>query len=650
MQPGTAPDRALSAAPPAPARGGVTWRSVLLGLLLIPPNCIWVTQVEIVHYSGHPTCLSIFSNAVFSLLLLIFANLFLLRFRPQWALTQGELLTAYIMTCLGCSIAAHDMMQMLVPEIACGYWMATPENGWADLIQPHLAPWLTVSDHHALQGYHEGHASLYDPANYGPWVVPMLWWGGFIVALVFAMQCLNSIMRKQWTENEKLTYPLTQLPVEMTQRGGASGLYRSRALWGGFAFGAGLDLWNGIAFLVPSLPLLNVKLHDLSPRFLTPPWNAIGWTPLSYYPFIVALSFFLPTDVSFSCWFFYLFRKALQVIAAATGWGQLPDAPFLIQQSWGSWMAFVAIALWSARPHLRAVWRTTWGRGELDEGREAVPYRWAMLGLAGSLGFILYFWLRTGASAGVILLYFALYFALALAMSKMRAEIGPPTHELGGMATTHILVQMLGSKSLGAQNLIMFMWLWFNNRMVRSHQAPIQLEALKMAERGRIELPRLFGAMVLAVVVGVISGFWALLGDAYGSKGARGVGFAMETHSQLEQWLRNPQGPRPLAIAFMGIGAGVTFLLGAARMRFLNWPLHPAGYALGMVFGLDYVWFPILMAWAIKTLVLRYGSPRLYGRMIPFACGVILGEFVVGSAWSSLSVVLEKPMYTFWIF
>ena len=43
-------------------------------------------------------------------------------------------------------------------------------------------------------------------------------------------------------------------------------------------------------------------------------------------------------------------------------------------------------------------------------------------------------------------------------------------------------------------------------------------------------------------------------------------------------------------------------------------------------------------------------SLRAHAAMIPLACGVILGEFVVGSFWSSLSVILEKPMYTFWIF
>ena len=66
--------------------------------------------------------------------------------------------------------------------------------------------------------------------------------------------------------------------------------------------------------------------------------------------------------------------------------------------------------------------------------------------------------------------------------------------------------------------------------------------------------------------------------------------------------------------------------------------------------GRDYVWLPILIAWLLKVLVLRYGGLRTHANLIPFMCGLILGEFVVGSFWSSLSVILERPMYTFWIF
>ena len=634
-----------------PENRGVTWRSVLIALVLIPFNCIWVVQVEIVHYSGHPTCLSIFSNAVFCLFLLILLNLLLRRIRPAWALTQGELLTSYIMISLGVTVAAHDMLQMLVPTMPHAYWFATPENRWEQVTQPHLPPWLVVSDVRALQGYYEGRSSILLPANYRPWLAPLFWWGTFIMALVAVMQCINLIMRRQWTENEKLTYPLIQLPVEMTKRGGASGLYGNKLFWLGFVLAAALDIYNGFAFLYPSLPLIKVKLTDLSPMFRTSPWNAMGWTPTSYYPFIVGISFFLPTDVSFSCWFFYVFRKLEQVFAAAAGWGHLPGAPFLGEQSWGAWMAFAGLAMWGGRRHLRAVWRTVWRQpGGLDDSREPVPYRVAFAGLAGGLTYLVAFWCKAGGSVWAMLTYFVLYYALFSAVTKMRAEIGPPTHELGGMATTRMIVEVLGTQTLGTGTLVSYGFLWFNNRMVRSHQMPVQLEGFKMAERAGIDTRRLNWAMLAAVFVGLLSGYGALLGDAYGSKGARGTGFAMETFNQLQSWLTVPQKPSPLAAAFIAGGAGFALLLGAIRMRVLGWPFHPAGYALGLVFGLDYIWLPIFIAWAIKVLLLRYGGLKAHATFIPFVCGVILGEFVVGSFWSSLSVILEKPMYTFWIF
>ncbi len=627
------------------ASRGVTWRSVLLGLLLIPPNCIWVVQVEIVHYSGHPTCLSVFSNAVFSLLLVILLNLALGRLRRDWQLSQAELITTYLMVCLGSSVAAHDMLQMLIPTIAHAHWFATPENHWEELIHPHLPEWLIVSDMYSLEGYHDGRTSILEPDNYRPWLAPLLWWGTFVLVLVFVMQCINSIMRKQWTDNEKLRYPLVTLPLEMTKRRSASSLYGNSLFWTGFALAAALDLYNGIAFLNPSLPLIKVKVQDISRHFVGPPWNAIGWTPVSYYPFVIALGFFLPQDVAFSCWFFYLFRKAVQVFAVATGWGRLPGAPFLIEQAWGAWIAFAGLATWSARRHLKAVWRTAWELpGGVDDSGEPMSYRAALAGLGLGITYLVIFWVQAGGTVGAMLLYFVLYFALFAAVTKMRAEIGPPTHELGSMATTRILVELFGSRHLGRGTLVSFGFLWFNNRMVRSHQMPIQLEGFKMAERTGIDYRRLSWAMMGAVLVGLLSGYGALLGDAYGSKGARGTGFAGETFRQLQVWLDYPKGPEPLPILFMGIGAGFALLLGAARMRVIGWPFHPAGYALGMVFGLDYVWMPILLAWLIKALVLRYGGLRTHSAAIPLVCGVILGEFVVGSFWSS------KPMYNFWIF
>lgn len=637
-----------------PHSPGVTWRSLLLALILIPPNCWWVIEVEIVAYSGHPTCLSLFSHAVFSLFMVILANLLLRRWWPHWALTQGELVVVYTLVCLASSMCGHDMLQLLVPALPHVARFASPENRWATLIQRHQAPWLTVRDPTALKGYYEGHANLYTVEALRPWLTPLLFWTAFLFALLLAKLCINVLMRKQWTENEKLTYPIIQLPLILTERGGASGLFRHRLLWGGFAAGSLLDLWNGFATLYPFLPLLNVKLHDLSPYFPNPPWNAMGWTPLSFYPFVVAISFFLPTEVSFSCWFFFLFRKVQQVVTAAFGWNQgAPGFPYLIEQSWGAWMGFVGMAAWSSRDYLRGVLRRALGQpGGLEDREEPIPYRLALFGLTGTLAYLVIFWQSAGATVPIALLYFLLYLALSTAIAKMRAEIGPPTHEMGGMATTRMLVNAFGTEALGPGNLTMFSMLWFTNRMYRGVPMPHQLEGFKLAERTHVNGRRLFFAMMGATTLGTLMAFWSILHTAYHNQGASPseMGFSWETYNQLAQWLTVPQPPHQAAMNAIAVGLGFTWLLAALRRRFLGFPFHPAGYALGITFGLDYVWFPVLLAWTLKTLSLRYGGLKTYRQALPLCLGVILGEFVFGNFWSALSVITGRRMYTFWIF
>ncbi|MCS7310914.1 MAG: hypothetical protein NZ741_11905, partial [Armatimonadetes bacterium] len=45
----------------------VTWRSVLIGVFLVPLNAYWVVQMEVIRYSTHPTTISLFFNVVFIL-------------------------------------------------------------------------------------------------------------------------------------------------------------------------------------------------------------------------------------------------------------------------------------------------------------------------------------------------------------------------------------------------------------------------------------------------------------------------------------------------------------------------------------------------------------------------------------------------------
>jgi len=48
--------------PPAAQRALVTWRSLLLGVLLIPINVYWLTMVEVKYYLLDGFCLPLFKG------------------------------------------------------------------------------------------------------------------------------------------------------------------------------------------------------------------------------------------------------------------------------------------------------------------------------------------------------------------------------------------------------------------------------------------------------------------------------------------------------------------------------------------------------------------------------------------------------------
>jgi len=94
---------------------------------------------------------------------------------------------------------------------------------------------------------------------------------------------------------------------------------------------------------------------------------------------------------------------------------------------------------------------------------------------------------------------FAVFYAFHC-ITRMRAELGPPTHELVNMNSGNILVDMLGTRKVGANNLSVFTLFWFfSGRGYRSHLMPHQLESFKMAERAGIDSRKLVYAMIIAM-------------------------------------------------------------------------------------------------------------------------------------------------------
>jgi hypothetical protein len=165
--------------------------------------------------------------------------------------------------------------------------------------------------------------------------------------------CVTILFRRAWTENERLAFPIVQLPLAMTEPGGK--LFRERLMWVGFILAFSVGLLNGIHELYPQVPNWPyVKLFNIGQFFTVQPWEAIRAHGMhtSLYPFAIGLAYFIPLDLAFSCWFSYLLSRGYFVVGRTLAWDS-PSAgqgwPFIKELSSGAWLGLAAAILWSNR-------------------------------------------------------------------------------------------------------------------------------------------------------------------------------------------------------------------------------------------------------------------------------------------------------------
>lgn len=629
---------------------GVTFRAVLIGVLLIPANAYWITKAEVVWATIHATVLSIFFNVIFTLFVLSILNLALKKFFPSIAFMPSELLTIYVILCIATSLFGHDMLQILVPLMSYAFWFDTPENGWQDLFWSYLPKWLVVDDKNIIRGYYEGDTNFYDPQIIMGWLKPILFWLGFIIVLYFTMLCILTFIRRRWTEEEKLNYPIIQLPFEMATN--PSGLYKNKMMWLGFGIAAFLDLLHGFHQFYPFIPDFQTKF-ELAPYFTERPWNAIGWLPICFYPFVIGLAYFMPLDLSFSTWFFYLFWKAQLVIREAFGIGRW-SGPYMGDQSAGAWVGLGIISIWLSRRSIFKIIKSIFSRKAPDDADEPLPYRVAFFGVIAGITLLSIFSWAAGMSFVIALAFFVLYFIIVLAATRMRAELGPPTHDLYFEGPDRILTSVLGTKRLGADDLSVFALFFWMTRDYRCHPMPHQLEGFKLAEKAGFKSRGLVPVIMIATVIGTLATFWSILSLFYefgASSRSRGyvLGLSWESYNRLQGWLEYPSSPNMQIIGQMGFGLGLTIFLMFMRRMFLGFPFHPVGYAVAGSWTMSWMWFSVMLSWMIKYILLRSGGLKTYRKGVPLFLGFMLGQFISGSIWCLFGAITDIPVYGFFV-
>ena len=624
-------------------KSDITRRAIIIGLILVVINAYWVGIASEL-WGATFTLVNPFSNAIFTLTVLSALNFMFGKLSKRFSLSSAELLIIYVMVTMVSTISGHTMMDFLLANLSYPFWFASPENEWQNLFWQYIPSWFTVSDKEILRSYFYGESTFHTVQHLKAWAIPILTWSSFIFFLYFSLLCISSILRKQWVEKEKLSYPIVQLPLAMATN---RKFFSSRLMWVGFAVSASIRIINGFHDLFPVVPQIPSG-YRIDQFFTAPPWNAIGYTLIFFNLAIVGLTYFMPLDLAFSCWLFFWLTRAERVFASVVGWKSL----YLNERSSGAWIGIGLLALWVSRRHLIGFAKHVLELARTEDSLEPMRYRSATFLFFTSFAFLALFCYFAGMSVWAILVYFVLYYFFAIAIARVRAELGPPYHEVIGINPRGMMVEMFGARRLRGENLTIMTFFYAFNRCNRAHPMASQIESLNIGERvSRTENRKLLQAMALAIGVGAVAAFWAYLQTAYKygtlTKCQGWVGhLGWESFNPLQSWLQYPQGTDVRAVTFMGGGFLFVFFLYAMRTRFLWWPLHPSGYVLSGASwgGMIYFWFPVMVSWLIKSIILMYGGLKAHRKGILFFFGLILGDYIPRSIWSIVGMILNVYM------
>lgn len=627
----------------------LTARLLLLAIPLIVINAHWLNANWGAggYETGQsfPTIVSLYFNAIFCFAALITINALLRQTCPKYSWSDEQLLCVYIILTVGSAVAGHDTLQILWPMVTHSIWFTTIENEWS-LFHQHIPDFLTIKDRSALVEFYQGASTFHTKAHLSLWLIPVLCWSAFFCTLILMMLCLVVLVRKKWIKHEKLSYPIIQIPMAMVME--VDSFFKNKLMWMGFGLASTTNLINGLHFLYPQIPGLGGSFYDIGSVIDTKPFSAIGYTPLAAFPFAVGLSFLIPLELSFSIWFFYLFGKITRIMGSVSGLSNVPGFPFTEGQSTGAWIGLALVVLWMNKKHLLAELKTALRTGK-REGDDPISAQSATIGFLLGCFFVIAFCTVAGAQLWAVCSYFFLFFTIALAITRIRAEVGPPSHQVFTQPT-QALVTFFGSRKIEAPSLTLFTLFRSFNRSYRNHPMPNLLEGFAIAARRGISSKRLLGAMVLAVVIGTLTSAWSYY--AYGYRyGAAHYGEQNQCRwyfDQLTLWITSPTLANGPGIVATLIGAGFTCGLMMLRNLFLWWPFHPAGYSISLgEWNMNWYWFSIFVSWLLKLLILRLGQVQAHRRAIPFFMGLVLGEFMVGGSWGLLGIMLEQPMYRF---
>jgi hypothetical protein len=611
-----------------------------------------------------------------ALILLLFlvsgVNRVLVRRLPRWALTRAELLLIYVMLLVASGIPSVGLTQCVLGVTVAPTYYANGSNQWATRLHPLMPEWLRLVDADAVRAYFHGvgpGAKSQEPGAvpWHLWLAPLAAWALFALLLYAAFFSLALLLQRAWIHQERLTFPLVQVPLELVGRAplptGNAAFFRNPLAILGMALPAVLHTMNSLHALSPSIPAGFTTPIPIAESLVNRPWSAISDARIHLYFAVIGLSYLLSGEVSLSLWFFHLLTRAQLVLFSALGFEERSGAAatgfspswFVTTQMWGALFGFGAFLVYDG------VRRARWGadtrhfttandpsvspclRGEtLSFGRS----RWALAVLASSV-LLLALWLTAaGGRFPLQLVGLMLWMAAMLSLTRLVAAGGLILIDTNYLPRD-ILYRVLGADVVRPADLTA---LTYHNSVFayypQLNMLPFFMNGMKLGDEAGWSL-RAFAAAVAAAIGLAIPLSLAVTLPLVYSRGAFSLdtwdlgGMPRQNFMEMTAYLESPVQFQPHTLLSLGVGGAVMAILVLLRRGVDWWPLSPLGYLVGSSYTVMYhLWFCVFLGWLANALVRRYGGLNTFRRFRPFFLGLILGEFLVAAFWLVVDAAL----------
>ena len=623
----------------------VTPRVVVIGLVLSVLSCLWITYSSYIGKSASIAVAHFPVAALLPFILLLGCNWIIKWRRLGTPLSSSELLVIFFMLLTASAIPGWAFTTYFVALVGTPFYFATPQNRWEEVFFSYLPDWLVATNKSGvMQWFFEG---LPDGRSipWSVWLPPFVWWASFFLALFVVGACIMIVLRKQWVDYEKLTFPLVHPPILLASDGTEGHVLpeavRSRLFIAGFSITLFIVLWNILSYFRWFAPI------PIGKQFTTTVTVAQGFPPLFIRLnwLVFGFAYFANVDVLFSIWVFRLIAIFQEGILAQFGFNlSSPNTGIsspTAAQNIGGFFFFALWGLWMARKHLKMVlWKALGKSKDSDDSQELLSYRKALIGIAFGLAYVLFWLWRAGMDFWVAGILMTCVLLLYLGVTRIVAETGVVLLDLP-LNAHDFAISVVGSSNISPASLTAMGMTNAFARNWRTLGMNAMAHVAKASEGMSGEKNRIFVVMMVSLAASLVTcvAYTLYLGYAMGGAGNFGEwGFTAGNllfYDNIVRWISTPTGFSLTDLGFLGFGAAVMWALIQLRYTFPGWPLHPVGFAIASAYATDQAMFSVFCAWMVKAILLRIGGVTLYKRYQPFFIGVLVA-FSIGVGLSFL--------------